>query len=542
MNHFQVLKRLLKKCLEEADNENMESIAFAAIGTGNLKFPREQVAKIYFDEVITYNQKNPKTTLKDVRFVLYEKDADTIQAFHSAEKKTQRRRQSSAGKGTSREQQAAGAAAFPLETSTFSPVKERKPDHLETTVGTLCFQVQPGDIAKETTDAIAVLSNCKLDVAFTAAGNAILQAGGNSIKTECSRCSPQTYSSVTVIKAGELKARHLYLIVPAAGSFTPKNLEAAFLLCLQEAEKRSISSISFPAIGTGNIGIDAKSCAFSMLSAIRELSKQRPASLKYIKMTIFQKTMIKNFRLAMVEESGTKSAAEPGRVRKCIRHGLDKMAGAFKCGLGGNSETKTTSATNHELVEVDNRKIDLSIVAGCKSDLQKAINAVNGIMKETCKQQVINYTSIESLTKEHMQIIDTLALRYSVNITVEKAVNRIVVDGQSEDILQVVLEMHKILNEVQKERSHAEVLSEDIRWMHKFEGKFEEYDSNLNAQIELAYRQKKPSVIIEKGGKQYQIDFGAMTQEDELNNVIEVRRIDLRKGTQIHMHHLRFSI
>ncbi|KAL9974244.1 hypothetical protein ACROYT_G011259 [Oculina patagonica] len=525
----EVLKRLLTKCLEKADNQNMESIAFAAIGTGILQFPRDKVAEVYFDEVITYNEKNPKTTLKDVRFVLYEKDADTIQAFHSAEQKTKRSRQILAGKSTQRElQQAAEAAAFPPETSTFSPVKERKPDHLETTVGTLCFQVQPGDITQETTDAIALISDCRLDVAASAAGKAILQVGGNSIKTECSRCSPQTHSSVTVINAGELKARHLYLIVPAAGRLTPKSLEAAVLQCLQEAEKRSITSISFPAIGTGNLGISAKSCALSMLSATHEFSKQNPVSLKLIKMTIFQKPMIKEFRLAMVEESGEKPVAQPGLVRKFIGP-LEKMAGALRCGLGGKKELKTTPA-NQELFEADNRKIDLLIVAGCNSDLKKASNAVSDVISETCKQQKIKTALTENLREQHMKILNTLSLRYDVKITVEH--EHIVVDGQLDDIVQVISEIHEMLHEVEKEeheRSQAEVLSVDIQWMYKSKGKFEEYDSRLKAQIELAFRQKKQSVFIEKDGKQYLIDYRAMTQEDAYHNVTDVRRIDLRK-------------
>ncbi len=515
----------------------MESIAFAAIGTGILRFPRDKVADVYFDEVLTYNEKNPKTKLKDVRFVLYEKDTDTIQAFHSAEQKTQSRRPMSyvlpisAGKDKSRERQN-GASTFPVETSTFSPVKERKPDHLETTVGNLCIQVQPGDITKETTDAIAVISDCRLDVSASAAGEAILQAGGSSIKTDCSRCSPQPPGSVTVINAGDLKARHLYLIVPPAGPLSSDNLKAAILQCLQEAEKRSISSISFPAIGTGKLGTTAKSCALAMLSAIRELSKQKPVSLKLIKMAIFQKPMIKDFRLALAEECGEKPVAEPGLVRKYIRNPLEKMAGVF--GLGGNRESNTTPATSQGLAEVGNKTIDLLVVAGTKSDLQKALSAVNGIMTQTCKQQVITNKSIESLTKKHMQILHTLELRYDVKVTVEQEVNRIVVDGQIDDILQVIVEIHEILHQVKKEeheRSHAEVLSEDIQWMYKSKGNFEEYDSSLNAQIELAYRQMIPSVIIERDGEQYQIDFDAMTQKDEHNIVTEVRRIDHRKGT-----------
>lgn len=121
-----------------------------------------------------------------------------------------------------------------------------------------------------------------------------------------------------------------------------------------------------------------------------------------------------------------------------------------------------------------------------------------------------------------------------MKVTVEKEVRRIVIDGQTDDVLQVLGEIHEIIHEVKKqehERSQAKMWSEDIQWMHKTGEKFEEYNSDLNARIELAYRQRKPSVIFENRGEKYQIDFDAMTMEDAHSIVTEVRRIDLRKGT-----------
>ena len=56
----------------------------------------------------------------------------------------------------------------------------------------------------------------------------------------------------------------------------------------------------------------------------------------------------------------------------------------------------------------------------------------------------------------------------------EKQVKRIVLDGQSEDILQVVGEIHEILHEVKEnehERNHAEVLSKDVQWKYKQKAK-----------------------------------------------------------------------
>jgi len=504
----------------------MASIAFAAIGTGTLQFPRDQVASIYFNEVMSYSQRHPQASVKDVRFVLYDKDVPTIQAFQAAELTKQNSGSNVAKKATDSRRKRSGENTSSNGSSTFSPVKERTPNHLETTVGSLCFQVKPGDITKETTEAIAFISNSQLDISASGTGAAILRSGGDAIKDECSRNAPQSPGSVVITAAGKLKARYLCHIVPS--DLTPIGMKACLVQCLQEAERKSISSISFPAIGTGILGVSAKSCASAMLSAILELSEQKSTSLKLIRMTIFQENMIKDIRSALEEASGAKPK-EP-RWRKVIGNSFKTVASV----LGfGSSDDSTDISTGTQ--EADSRKVDLLVFAGCKEDLQGALKAVSELMKENCKQKEINHEAISSLTKEHMHRIHALELRYSIEVTVEKEVERIILNGQYEDILQVFGEIHEILHEVKRnehERSHAEALSKDIQWKYKDGEKFENYESDINAQIELAYQQNKSSVIIMRDEEEYKISFHAMTEEDEDRNTNEVRRTDLRKGTQ----------
>ena len=51
--------------------KEMTSIAFPAIGTGDLKMPPRFFAKVMIDELRTFSSENPKTTLENVRFILY---------------------------------------------------------------------------------------------------------------------------------------------------------------------------------------------------------------------------------------------------------------------------------------------------------------------------------------------------------------------------------------------------------------------------------------------------------------------------------------
>lgn len=196
-----VLKGLLQKCLLTASTKGMTSICFPSIGTGTLQFPRAEVAKIYFDEVLSFSRKNTQTSIKEVRFVLYDQDPPTVQAF---DMELQKRMQDKAPSPVKRSQ-----SSFTTKPA-FSTRKERKQDHLETNVGSLCFKVHPGDISKETTDAIVVISNEDLDIGRGGgAGAAILKEGGQSIQDECFQKGPQPPGSVVMTNAGNLKARSI---------------------------------------------------------------------------------------------------------------------------------------------------------------------------------------------------------------------------------------------------------------------------------------------------------------------------------------------
>ena len=59
----------------------MASIAFSAIGTGILQFPRDVVSRVCFDQAIAFSFQHPNTTLKDIKFVPFVKDTKTVRAF-----------------------------------------------------------------------------------------------------------------------------------------------------------------------------------------------------------------------------------------------------------------------------------------------------------------------------------------------------------------------------------------------------------------------------------------------------------------------------
>ena len=68
-------------CLQEADKRQAKSIGFPAVGTGQLGFPRDTVAKEMFSAISKFETKKPNSSVKEVKFVVYHKDYGTVKVY-----------------------------------------------------------------------------------------------------------------------------------------------------------------------------------------------------------------------------------------------------------------------------------------------------------------------------------------------------------------------------------------------------------------------------------------------------------------------------
>ena len=76
---FQILRKLLRTILKTAHDGKLVSLAMPAIGTGNLKIPHDLVAQVMYEEVAAFSAAEPRSTLRDIRFVLFDRDVKSIQ-------------------------------------------------------------------------------------------------------------------------------------------------------------------------------------------------------------------------------------------------------------------------------------------------------------------------------------------------------------------------------------------------------------------------------------------------------------------------------
>ncbi|XP_056008510.1 protein mono-ADP-ribosyltransferase PARP14-like, partial [Ostrea edulis] len=75
------MQSFIRKCLEKAHEYQYSSLAFPALGTGNLSFPSKVVAEIAKETIEEFEGAHETTTIKTIAFIIYVKDEDTFKVF-----------------------------------------------------------------------------------------------------------------------------------------------------------------------------------------------------------------------------------------------------------------------------------------------------------------------------------------------------------------------------------------------------------------------------------------------------------------------------
>ena len=157
-------------------------------------------------------------------------------------------------------------------------------------VGQTDVVLDRGDITEYEVDALVNAANNQLSMGAGVAG-AIKRKGGTIIEEDAVRQGPIEVGEVVVTTAGNLPASyviHAAVMGPDLTS-TPDIVRRATLAALRRAEEMRLSSVAFPAFGTGVGRMAPKDSAEAMVAALRSHLTDVPAStLRRIHFVLFQ--------------------------------------------------------------------------------------------------------------------------------------------------------------------------------------------------------------------------------------------------------------
>ncbi|XP_019641150.1 PREDICTED: poly [ADP-ribose] polymerase 14-like isoform X1 [Branchiostoma belcheri] len=394
------LKDAVASCLRAADKLGMKSISFPAIGTGGTMSVAESAKGIYSGVQEFGSQCNPKS-LKLVRVTIF--DGKMLGTFHSTMQQ--------------------------FTTASYNPPTLGAPTGR---IGNVAVEIQQGDLAKETTDAI--VNPVNTDGGFFVVGNALEQVGGPTIRTDCQTSWKQRTNEVLVTDGGNLPCKKvIHAVCPNARAMKGRVLE-----CLLQAEVKGLASVSFPAIGTGGFGVSVADAARETILGIKEFAITcSPKIVKLVRVTVFQAQMVAEFQNALQAAVPKPSVAPAAPTPQ---------------------PAKMTPQTDVEQV------VDVTFYACDKRDTDTAIQKVSGTIDKHMTRERVDDDRLKP-TIRHLQqnekesIIQMGADYYLVLVTITG--HDIVMVGLKDDVAEARRKIESFLWE-KKTAYDTEQLKKDI--------------------------------------------------------------------------------
>ena len=169
----------------------------------------------------------------------------------------------------------------------------------------LTVEIADGDIAAQATDAVVNAANNAFWMGSGVAG-ALKARGGQEIEAEAMAQGPVDPGTCVITTAGQLPARY---VIHAAVMGQDLETSAAFIdratrHALALADTRRLSSIAFPAFGTGVGGFDLRECARIMIGAIRAHATPS-TSLRLVRLVLFGLPAYRAFAEVAGEQLGS---------------------------------------------------------------------------------------------------------------------------------------------------------------------------------------------------------------------------------------------
>ena len=163
-------------------------------------------------------------------------------------------------------------------------------------IGKTDILIERGDLTDWEVDAIVNAANSHLWMGAGVAG-AIKRKGGVIIEEEAVRQGPIEAGEAVITTAGNLPATH---VIHAAAMGQDLKTDAdkiarATRSSLALADKHKLTSIAFPALGTGVGGFPPASAAEAMLGAVVSHLKAGTSSLRKIVFVLYQEEASKAF-------------------------------------------------------------------------------------------------------------------------------------------------------------------------------------------------------------------------------------------------------
>ena len=336
------------------------------------------------------------------------------------------------------------------------------------------------------------------------------------------------------------------------------------MLCLKEAERNQLKSIAIPAIGTGGLSYKPGVAAQGMCEAIIEFGVTQPVHVQQVRIVIFLNDMHQLFVQKFNEIStGQTAHSQPNLFYRCFNSAVSYFTG------GGKSDTRsgydklmerpevvdrpytppilhgghlTTSSTNISISSLQSSQVQIKVYAKDEEAVREAEDQLLDIIDQHCEALPVDDPRIDNLRPDQILQLTQKAEECGVSIEVETDLCRIQLRGGKNDVQIIKSLIGRMLHELDTEKlkteadaTAASLMHKKIKWQYRTDDEqFEDYDPQINYQIETAYQLYKannhgPVFTFKDNDDVYEIIFNRnpMQEKDSGGMVVDIQRIDV---------------
>ena len=526
---------MVNKCLKECTKLGVTSIAFPAIGTGNLGYPNDVVARVMVEAISSFlSAKSSK--LNAVYLVTYM--TDTYQAFQKELANQRLTPESSDSPMPSLPQESyTPRRSAHKHGSRHVGAKASSPRTSQQTVrfGTIQVQILNGDITDDSSDAVVNPTNSELNLKGPGVSGALLSKGGEKLQKACNSLTSQGQrleegKVLHTAATGALKCKFVFHIL--FESKDQKKFLKTITACLHKAEELKCNSIAFPAIGTGTHGYPPDAAAKGMIKAIDQFSSSKVIHITGVHVVLFQRDVYQAF-VAVFNDP--ESLSNPGLWQR-----TKDFVGSFLPTWPGSTENDENLAisqpTSLNYEQMMYRDIELVIYGETQGAVQRAVKKLQSFIDDQFITDRVVNTNVDNLTQSEIKKLEATSKQMHVELDINFApLNFIRLKGDRADVLKMKGHIIEMLSEIEKRilmQREAANMQKLVQWK-RMDSQETPYDVAENYEIELAFSDQKPYTV-HTTTEHYTVDFTTMEEIDHNNNDerFPVVRVDLIKQYQ----------
>uniref|UniRef100_H2ZUR6 Poly [ADP-ribose] polymerase n=1 Tax=Latimeria chalumnae TaxID=7897 RepID=H2ZUR6_LATCH len=398
------------------------------------------------------------------------------------------------------------------------------------TIGSLNLHIILGDIVTETVDVLVNSTNF-FTAPATGVAKAIFSAAGSAVEQEVKREGPVIpQDGIFSTRPGGLRCK---LIFHINGHKNIQVIKKVVKNVILECEKQSFTSVAFPAMCTGQGGLEPRDVADAMFDSIALVARDcTTPSLESIRIVTIQKKVFDVFKTVLENRFGmlapTKTHFE--KLKEFKPSGRAPLWGSKQEAVphGGVQLVFETAPFEQAVFDVIGRN---------KSTVQEAKTKLKRIFNENFSDRYLENELVATLSPEEVDEVLEVGAAAQVQVVVERwpESGRVKLRGAVRDVQQVYEHMQRLIQqslEKQLEKKELHYISKVVQWQYEQgdrEG-FHPFDEKTNYLIEKAYMEKhKDAVVTMSDRRVLYITFETKqaTMLEEQNRQLRLKRVEI---------------